>query len=66
MVILVGMGNVGASIVGGLIVGLLETVTYSYFGGGWQDVISLSVIILILLFKPNGLFGKKGVKSAVE
>lgn len=66
VLILVGMGNVGGSIIGGLIVGLLETVTYTYFGGGWQDVISLSVIILILLFKPNGLFGAKGVKSAVE
>lgn len=64
--ILVGMGNVGASIIGGLIVGLLETVTYSYIGGGWQDVISLSVIIMILLFKPNGLFGVKGVKSVLE
>lgn len=66
VVILVGMGNVGASIAGGLIVGLLETVTTTYFGGGWQDVISLSVIIMILVFKPNGLFGKQGVKSAVE
>lgn len=66
VLILVGMGNVGASIVGGLIVGLLETVSYFQFGAGWQDVISLVVIILILLFKPNGIFGKKGVKSAVE
>lgn len=66
VLILVGMGNVGASIVGGLIVGLLETVSYFKFGAGWQDVISLVVIILILLFKPNGIFGKKGVKSAAE
>ena len=64
--ILVGMGNVGASIIGGLIVGLLETITYSYFGAGWQDVISLSIIILILLFKPRGLFGVKGVKTVLE
>ncbi|MBF0528944.1 MAG: branched-chain amino acid ABC transporter permease [Deltaproteobacteria bacterium] len=64
--ILVGMGNVGASIVGGLIVGLLETVTYMYFGGGWQDVISLSIIILILLVKPKGLFGVKGIKTVLE
>ena len=66
VLILVGMGNLGGSIAGGLLVGLLETVTYTYFGGGWQDVISLSVIIMILLFKPSGLFGMKGVKSAVE
>lgn len=64
--ILVGMGNVGASIIGGLLVGLLETVTYSYVGGGWQDVISLSIIIMILLFKPNGLFAAKGVKTVLE
>lgn len=66
VLILVGMGNVGASIVGGLIVGFLETISYVQFGAGWQDVISLLVIILILLIKPNGIFGKKGVKSAVE
>ncbi len=66
VLILCGMGNVGGSIIGGLLVGLLETITYSYFSGGWQDVISLTIIIMILLFKPNGLFGNTGVKSAVE
>lgn len=66
VLILVGMGNVGGCIAGGLIVGLLETISYFQFGAGWQDVISLVVIILILLFKPKGIFGKKGVKSAVE
>lgn len=66
VLILVGMGNLGASIIGGLIVGLLETISYFQFGAGWQDVISLAVIIVILLIKPNGIFGKKGVKSAAE
>ena len=66
VLILCGMGNVGGSIIGGLLVGLLETITYSYFSGGWQDVISLTIIIMILLFKPSGLFGNTGVKSAVE
>jgi branched-chain amino acid transport system permease protein len=66
VLILVGMGNIGASIIGGLIVGLLETISYFQFGAGWQDVISLIVIIIILLVKPNGIFGKKGVKSAAE
>jgi branched-chain amino acid transport system permease protein len=64
--ILVGMGNVGASIWGGLLLGILETFAYMQFGAGWQDAISLAVIILILLFKPSGLFAKKGVKSALE
>jgi branched-chain amino acid transport system permease protein len=69
VLILVGMGNIGGSIVGGLILGFLETLATSYLsvylGGGSQEFICLTVIIAILLFKPNGLFGK-AVKSASE
>lgn len=66
VLILVGMGNIGASIYGGLLVGLLETFAYMKFGSGWQDVVSLVIIIMILIFKPRGLFAKKGVKSVSE
>jgi branched-chain amino acid transport system permease protein len=66
VLILVGMGNIGASVWGGFIVGLLETVSFVKFGAGWQDVISLVIIILILIFMPRGLFAKKGVKSVSE
>lgn len=65
VLILVGLGNVSGSIVGGILVGLLETICIQYLGAAWQDVFTLTVVILILLVKPNGLFGK-GVKSAVE
>ncbi len=63
VVILVGLGNVGGTIIGGFIVGLLETASYYGLGSGWQDVVSLTVIIFILIFKPSGLFGKavKGI-----
>jgi branched-chain amino acid transport system permease protein len=57
VVILVGFGNVGGSVVGGFIVGVLEAVSYYFLGGGWQDVVSLAAVVLILLFKPSGLFG---------
>jgi len=66
ILILVGMGNIGGCIVGGIIVALLETVAIYTLGMGWQDVISLGVIILILLIKPNGIFGKKGIKTVNE
>jgi branched-chain amino acid transport system permease protein len=66
VMILVGMGNLWGSIVGGLIVGALETISYFKFGAGWQDVISLIVIIFMLIVKPGGIFARKGVKSAVE
>jgi branched-chain amino acid transport system permease protein len=59
VVILVGLGNLESTIVGGFIVGLIEVTSTYYLGAAWQNVASLSVIILILLIKPTGLFGKK-------
>jgi len=59
VVILGGLGSVGAAIPAGLIVGTIETLSYYFFGAAWQDLISLSLIILILLFKPNGIFGSE-------
>lgn len=66
ILILVGMGNVGGCIIGGIIVALFETIAIYTLGMGWQNVISLAAIILILLLKPNGIFGKKGIKTANE
>jgi len=61
VVVLVGLGNMAGAIPGGFLVGLLETFSYYAFGSGWQDVISLSILILILLLKPAGLFGNRGI-----
>jgi branched-chain amino acid transport system permease protein len=66
VIILIGLGNVGPIVAGGLIVGMLETGSYYVFGAGWQNAVSLAVIILILVFKPEGLFGKEGVKGIWE
>lgn len=59
VVILVGLGNIEATIVGGFMVGFIEMIASYKFGAGFQDVVSLTIIILVLLFKPSGLFGKK-------
>jgi branched-chain amino acid transport system permease protein len=58
VVILVGLGNIESTLVGGLLVGLIETFASYYFGTIWQDVICLSIVVAILVFKPSGLFGK--------
>lgn len=63
VVILAGLGNVEGAIVGGFLVALLQTLTGYFIGPGWEDVVPTALIILILLFKPSGLFGSevKGV-----
>jgi branched-chain amino acid transport system permease protein len=63
VVILAGLGNIQGAIAGAFIVALLQTLTAFYVGEGWVDVLPTGFIILILLFKPSGLFGSavKGV-----
>lgn len=57
VVILAGFGNVMGSVIGGFAIGLVETLAYYSLGAGWQDVLSLVILILILLVKPAGIFG---------
>jgi branched-chain amino acid transport system permease protein len=56
---------VQGAIIGGFIVGVFESVSYFYLGQGWQEVASLGLLILLLLFKPTGLFGTE-IKSVWE
>lgn len=65
VVTIAGLGNVYGAIIGGFIVGLFESLSYFYLGQGWQEVASLGLLILILLFKPTGLFGTE-IKSVWE
>jgi branched-chain amino acid transport system permease protein len=58
VVLLGGIGNVGGAIVGGLILGLVETYAAGYWSSENKDVIAFVIMILVLLFKPAGLFGK--------
>lgn len=63
VVIIAGLGNVAGALVGGFIVALLQTLTSYYIGVGWEDVIPVAFIMLIMLIRPSGLFGSevKGV-----
>jgi branched-chain amino acid transport system permease protein len=65
VVTIVGLGSVSGAIVGGFLVGVFESLSYYFLGQGWQDVASLVMLILLLLFKPSGLFGTK-VKGVLE
>ncbi len=56
-VLLGGLDSIGGSICGGLIVGLLETLTAAYVGTLVADVVPYIILLLILLIKPYGLFG---------
>jgi len=65
VVTIAGLGNVEGAVVGGFIVGLFESVTFFFLGSGWQEVASLTFLIVLLLFRPTGLFGTN-IKSVWE
>lgn len=56
--VLGGMGSVLGAGLGGLIVGIAESVGAVAFSAGWKDVVVYVIFLAILLFKPSGLLGK--------
>jgi len=60
VVVLGGVGSVAGTLVGGLILGVSENVGVLYLGGGFRDIISFTIFVLVLLVRPHGLFGSPG------
>ncbi len=62
VIILGGLDSIGGAIVGGLIIGLLETFTGGYISPSLRDVVPYIILVFILLIKPYGLFGLKEIE----
>lgn len=56
--VLGGLGNIGAAIGGGLLLGVVEVLGASYLTSEYRDAYGLIAFILVLLFRPQGLFGR--------
>jgi branched-chain amino acid transport system permease protein len=61
VVIMGGLGNFLGAIVGGLLLGVSESLGAGYVSSGYKDAIGFVLIIILLLWRPQGLFGKKSV-----
>lgn len=53
-----GIGSIPGAMVGGYVLGILESYTKGFIDTKWANPIVFGILILILIFKPNGLFGK--------
>jgi len=62
-VVLGGAGNIPGAMAGGLIMGIIESLVGGYISSAYRDAIAFFVLIIMLLFKPAGLFGKEVVKE---
>ena len=65
VVMMAGLGNVAGAIVGGFVVGILQTATQQFAGVVWADVIPTVMMIAVLLIVPSGIFGSE-VKGISE
>ncbi|MBF0527767.1 MAG: branched-chain amino acid ABC transporter permease [Deltaproteobacteria bacterium] len=59
VVILAGLGNIVGAVIGAFMVALLKVLTVEYVGAGWEFVVPTALIMLILIFKPSGIFGSE-------
>jgi branched-chain amino acid transport system permease protein len=60
VVILGGLGNVPGAIAGGFLLGIVEAYAIFFMSAGWQSVITPIIIVLVLIFRPQGLFTAQG------
>jgi len=54
-----GIGRFEAPILGGFIIGILQSLSVWTFSARWQDAVTFTLLILFLLFRPQGLLGEK-------
>ncbi|HEY1490240.1 MAG TPA: branched-chain amino acid ABC transporter permease [Verrucomicrobiae bacterium] len=61
--VLGGIGNLPGAALGGIIIGVTETLVAGYISSTYRDAIAFGILILILLIKPSGLLGKKEIEK---
>ena len=61
VVILGGLGNTAGAFGAGIIIGMAQSVTSATIGPGFSPLVTFSLLILVLLFKPEGLFSRSSI-----
>jgi branched-chain amino acid transport system permease protein len=60
IIIIGGLGSIPGAVIGGLLYGIAENTAVYLLGGIWQDAIAFTLLIIVLVIRPTGLFGEKG------
>jgi branched-chain amino acid transport system permease protein len=61
--VLGGIGSLPGALLGGVLLGMLESLFSGYVSTDYKDVFSFSVLIIVLIFKPSGLLGRPAVEK---
>ncbi len=59
--VLGGIGSLPGALLGGLIVGVYESMAAAFLGSTYRDSVAFIILIIVLIVRPHGLFGRKGI-----
>jgi branched-chain amino acid transport system permease protein len=57
--VLGGIGNIPGAVLGGIVIGLVRSLGGAYLGAEWSEALIFGILIVILIFRPNGLLGAR-------
>jgi branched-chain amino acid transport system permease protein len=58
-----GIGSIPGAMLGGLLIGLVESFSYGYTNGQYSDIAIFGLLILFMLFRPSGLLGSRAIQK---
>lgn len=61
--VLGGIGNLAGAVFGGLLIGLIESYWAAFFGSEYKDVAAFTILVILLIFRPSGIFGRPEVEK---
>jgi branched-chain amino acid transport system permease protein len=61
--VLGGIGSMPGAVIGGLLIGLIETMFSAYFSSDYKDVAAFSILAITLIFRPTGILGRPDVEK---
>jgi branched-chain amino acid transport system permease protein len=56
--VLGGLGSIPGTLIGAMMLGILESLTATFYGPSWAPAVAFGVLLLVLAFRPSGLFGR--------
>ena len=62
--VLGGIGSIPGAMLGGVIIGLIESLGGQLMATRWTDVIIFSILVIVLVLRPTGLFGRMMIRKS--
>ena len=57
--VLGGIGNIGGAMLGGILLGVTESLAVTFLPSAYKDVVTFLILIMVLIFRPSGLLGHR-------